>query len=192
SEGAIARPFCSRRPCRASPRRARARAGRLPCGAPRARHRHCAGSGFRYDFVAESSMRAVPSALLASLLLAPAALGHGGVWRPAGGDPTSPGGAGAPTTPGRGRGAATPGGGRSTTPDLDRWEAWWYFQREAYLPRHTVARHERAITSGAGSLVGHTVAESPPDSPLLPEDARALVLPVLLGALKDGNSEVVD
>ena len=68
-------------------------------------------------------MRAVPSALLASILLAPAALAHGGIWRPAGGDPTSPGGAGAPTTPGRGRGAATPGGGRSTSPDLDRWEA---------------------------------------------------------------------
>jgi len=137
-------------------------------------------------------MRAVPSALLASILLAPAALAHGGIWRPAGGDPTSPGGAGAPTTPGRGRGAATPGGGRSTSPDLDRWEAWWYFQREAYLPRHTVARHERPVTSGAGNRVGQTVAESPPDSPLLPEDARALVLPVLLGALKDGSSEVVD
>ena len=42
-------------------------------------------------------MRSVLSALLASLLLAPLLPAHGGIWRPAGGDPTAPGGAGAKT-----------------------------------------------------------------------------------------------
>src|SRR5262249_18772721 len=115
---------------------------------------------------------------------------HGGVWRPAGGGPTQPGGAGAPTTPGGG-GPAT-AGGRKASSDLGRWEAWWYFQREAYLPRHTVARHDRELTSAAGSLVGRGNIGMPPTSPLLPEETRATVLPVLLAALKDGNSEIVD
>jgi HEAT repeat protein len=137
-------------------------------------------------------MRSVLRALLASLLLAPLLPAHGGVWRPAGGDPTAPGGAGAPTTPGKGGGPSTLGGGRKTAPDLDRWEAWWYFQREAYLPRHTVGRNERPVTSAAGSVVGRTAPDPAPDSPLLPEDARSLVLPVLVGALKDSSSEVVD
>jgi HEAT repeat protein len=133
---------------------------------------------------------ALPAAALSLALLSGPLCAHGGVWRPVGGGPTQPGGAGAPTTPGGG-GPAT-AGGRKASSDLDRWEAWWYFQREAYLPRHTVARHDRELTSAAGSLVGRGNIGMPPTSPLLPEETRATVLPVLLAALKDGNSEIVD
>ena len=133
---------------------------------------------------------ALPAAALSLAILSAPLCAHGGVWRPAGGGPTQPGGAGSPTTPGGG-GPATMGG-RKASSDLDRWEAWWYFQREAYLPRHTVARHERELTSAAGSLVGRGNLGTPPTSALLPEETRAMVLPVLLAALKDGNSEIVD
>jgi HEAT repeat protein len=133
---------------------------------------------------------ALPAAALSLALASAPLVAHGGVWRPSGGDPTGPTGAGAPTTPGGG-GPAT-AAGRKTSGDLDHWEAWWYFQREAYLPRHTVARHERAVTSAAGSLTGRSNLGLPPASPLLPDEARATVLPVLLAALKDSSSEIVD
>lgn len=134
---------------------------------------------------------ALPAAALALLCASAPLAAHGGIWRPPSGGPTGPSGAGAPTTPGGGGGPATPGG-RKASADLDRWEAWWYFQREAYLPRHTVARHERDLTTAAGSLLGRGNNGAPPTSALLPDEARATVLPVLLAALKDGNSEIVD
>ena len=78
--------------------------------------------------------------------------------------------------------------------DLDRWEAWWYFQRESYLPRHAAGR--QAMAAGRTGLPdGRTAGALSPariDSPLLPADARARVLPVLVAALKDKSTEVVD
>lgn len=126
-----------------------------------------------------------------TLLLAPSAWSHGAVWRPPGDGVTNPGGAGAPTT--GGRGPATGGaGGRRSAPTLDRWEAWWYFQRETYLPRHSAGRIENQ-TSGVGYFTGRSgSSEEPSDSPLLPADARNRVLPALVAMLRDGSSEVVD
>jgi HEAT repeat protein len=128
------------------------------------------------------------SALISSL--AASAFAHGGVWRPPGGDVTQPGGAGAPTTGGR-TGVTTGGTARKGSPVLDRWDAWWYFQREAYLPRHTTGR-DAATTGAAGYLTGRAASPEPAAGPLLPDPARARVLPILVAALTDRSAEVVD
>jgi len=132
---------------------------------------------------------AIGSAFLVAAM-ASGAFAHGGVWRPPGGDVTQPGSAGAPTTGGRG-GVTTGGAVRKGSPILDRWDAWWYFQREAYLPRHTIGR-EGVQTGATGYLTGRGADDAPPGGPLLPDDARALVLPVLVAALSDRSTEVVD
>jgi HEAT repeat protein len=137
-------------------------------------------------------MRALVLAPLLAACLSTSAFAHGGVWRPPGGDVSQPGSAGAPTTGGRG-GATVGGGVRKGSPDLDRWDAWWYFQREAYLPRHTVGRTGGNDTlRTTGFLTGRAAPSAGPAGPLLPDDSRARVLPVLVAALKDRSAEVVD
>ncbi len=135
-------------------------------------------------------MRAVLGAFLVLFVMTSSAFAHGGVWRPPGGDVTQPGSAGAPTTGGRG-GVTTGGGFRKGAPVLDRWEAWWYFQREGYLPRHASDRIGVA-TGQPGFLTGRGATSTPSGGPLLADDARARVLPVLVAALKDRSAEVVD
>ncbi|MBM4016366.1 MAG: HEAT repeat domain-containing protein [Planctomycetes bacterium] len=121
---------------------------------------------------------------------APAGWSHGANWRPPSDGTTNPGSAGAPTT--GGRGPATGGrGARSVAPTLDRWEAWWYFQRESYLPRHTVGRMSTQ-TGAAGFLTGRGDAPDGDSSPLLQADARHRVLAALIPLLGDGSTEVVD
>src|SRR5262245_31331756 len=93
-------------------------------------------------------MRADLAVLALLLLPAPSAFAHGGLWRPPGGSVTTPGSAGAPTT--GGKAGVTAGGMRKGSPVLDRWEAWWFFQRESYLPRHTAAGRE-VVTGRAAS-----------------------------------------
>ncbi len=127
-------------------------------------------------------------AFAAWLLLSPSALPHGGVWRPPTDGVTNPGSAGAPTTGGRGPATV---GARRTGANLDRWEAWWYFQREAYLPRHVAGRLEEQ-TSVPGYLTGRGGGAPPSDSPLLPSEARNRLLPFLITALRDESTEVVD
>lgn len=127
--------------------------------------------------------------LAAAVGAAPSALPHGAVWRPPSDGVTNPGGAGAPTT--GGRGPSTGGvGARRSAPNLDRWEAWWYFQREAYLPRHAAGRLETQ-SSVPGYLSGRS-DRMPTDSPLLPSEARNRLLPYLITALRDESTEVVD
>jgi HEAT repeat protein len=132
----------------------------------------------------------IQAARIAALVcsLAGSAVAHGGVWRPPGGDVSQPGGAGAPTTGGR---AGTTAGSRKSNPTLDRWDAWWYFQRESYLPRH-VAGVDQVSTGGSGYLTGRGTPEARTASALLPAEARAKVLPILVASLKDKSTEVVD
>ncbi len=128
--------------------------------------------------------------LIFSCALASTALPHGAVWRPPSDGVTNPGSAGAPTT--GGRGPATAGvGARRSAPNLDRWEAWWYFQREMYLPRHAAGRLATQ-TSIPGYLTGRGDTPSQNDSPLLSGESRNRLLPFLVSALRDESTEVVD
>ena len=137
-------------------------------------------------------MRPSLAAVLLLLAIPASAAAHGGVWRPPGGDVTSPGGAGAPTTGGK-KGFTAGGAFRKGTASLDRWEAWWYFQREAYLPRHSTGRMaSKTAPSGIPSTSGVLPLPDHPATPLLGDLARRDVLPVLVAALDDKSSEVVD
>jgi HEAT repeat protein len=141
---------------------------------------------------AELSMPRLIAALVVLSSFAPHAWSHGAVWRPPSDSVTGPGGAGAPTT--GGRGPATGGGARRSASTLDRWEAWWFFQREGYLPRHSAGRI--ATAQGGGYLAGFGATpdrgSDPSSDPTLPADARNRVLPVLVALLRDRSTEVVD
>jgi len=138
---------------------------------------------------AELSMSRLIAALVLLASFGPDAWSHGAVWRPPSDSVTGPGGAGAPTT--GGRGPSTGGGARRSASTLDRWEAWWWFQREGYLPRHSAGRI--ATQQSTGYVAGFGSAPPDPSSdPTLPNDARTRVLPVLVALLRDRSTEVVD
>ncbi len=131
--------------------------------------------------------QAMPSRLVKSgvgvaavlLLAAPAAMAHGGQYKgPGGGIPTDP------RAPGRSAGTPT------------SWDRWWAVHRERYLNlRERLRSRDKPRTSSTGSSVGLT-AGGDPGNALVPEtvDPRALleteVLPVVLKALEDADSEV--
>ena len=113
---------------------------------------------------------------------------HGSIYRP----PGITGGPGGPTTGGGNPGSATGGSGAATATPTS-WEAWWAFNREPYLPRHSPGRSTPA-SDQTGFLTGRgRVPDTGATGTRLGlAEARRTVLPSLAAGLSDANADVVD
>ena len=132
---------------------------------------------------------AVSLCFLFFVFLVSDASAHGGVWRP----PPSTGGPGpGPGTTGGGGGPTTGGPGGGVGSPSNSWELWWAFNRERYIPRHSIMMTEQ-LSGAPGFYAGRGKnVEGLDRGPILSEQARQEILPILAAALRDDSSEVVD
>ncbi len=102
--------------------------------------------------------------------------------------PSAPSGPGArgPTT-----GAGLGGKKRRAGSAEDSWEAWWRYNRHAFLgsrrSMHAATESGNAFLTGAGRSIAEAAYQAP-----TPEQVATLVVPALRGALGSDETEVVD